>query len=82
MGRVEPHDGSRLAVNEDVIVVAVQFRVGPLGWFSHPAVRLEDEEPADATACFATLDLIASLRWVADNIAEFGGDPDCDTTSG
>lgn len=76
------YDGSRLAVNEDVIVVAAQFRVGPLGWFSHPAVRLEVEEPVDAAACFATLNLSASLRWVADNIAEFGGDPDCVTIFG
>ena len=70
------YDGSHLAVNEDVIVVAIQYRVGPLGWFAHPALRETAEQPEDETACFAILDQIASLRWVADNIAHFGGDPD------
>ncbi len=81
-GRSGLYDGSHLAVNEDVIVAAVQFRVGPLGWFSHPALRATAEERVDRAACFATLDLIASLRWIADNIASFGGDPDCVTIFG
>jgi para-nitrobenzyl esterase len=75
-GRSSKYDGSRLARNEDVIVVAVQYRVGPLGWFAHEALRANAETPEDACACFATLDLIASLKWVRDNIAAFGGDPD------
>lgn len=76
------YDGSHLAVNEDVIVVAVQYRVGPLGWFAHPALRETAQHPEDQAACFAILDQIASLRWVADNIAQFGGDPDCVTIFG
>ncbi|MGI9598665.1 MAG: carboxylesterase/lipase family protein [Acidimicrobiales bacterium] len=76
------YDGSRLAVNEDVIVVAVQYRVGPLGWFAHPALRHEAADPEDEAACFAILDLIASLHWVAGNIAEFGGNPECVTIFG
>ncbi|MGI9615700.1 MAG: carboxylesterase family protein [Acidimicrobiales bacterium] len=81
-GRSSLYDGSHLAVNEDVIVVAVQFRVGLLGWFSHPGLRENAEGPDDGAACFATLDLIASLRWIADNIAVFGGDPGCVTIFG
>ncbi len=76
------YDGSRLAVNEDVIVVVVQYRLGPLGWFSHQALRKGAEDPADAAACFATLDLIASLQWIAENITAFGGDPGCVTIFG
>ena len=75
-GRSSKYDGSLLAQNEKVVVVAVQFRVGPLGWFAHEALRASAQTPNDAAACFATLDLVASLAWVRDNIATFGGDPD------
>ena len=74
-GRSGSYDGSRLAKDGNVIVVAVQYRLGPLGWFAHPYVRDSARDPEDAAASFATLDLIASLRWVRDNIAVFGGDP-------
>lgn len=74
-GRSSQYDGSRLAQNENVIVIAVQYRVGPLGWFAHEALRASAQAPEDASACFATLDLIASLKWVRDNISAFGGDP-------
>lgn len=68
--------GDRLADNEDVIVVSVQYRLGPLGWFSHKVLREEAETPEDTSANFGTLDLIASLKWVRNNITEFGGDPE------
>lgn len=73
-GRSSSYDGSRLAVDGNVIVVAVQYRLGPLGWFAHPFIRESARDPQDAAASFATLDLIASLRWVRDNIDAFGGD--------
>ncbi len=74
-GRSSSYDGSLLAQAGDVIVVAVQYRLGPLGWFAHPLVRESARDPLDAAASFATLDLVAALRWVRDNIAAFGGDP-------
>ncbi len=74
-GRSSAYDGSRLAVHERVLVVAVQYRVGPLGWFAHPALRASARTPEDHAACFATLDLIAALEWVRDHVAVFGGDP-------
>ncbi|MEL7490391.1 MAG: carboxylesterase family protein [Pseudomonadota bacterium] len=70
------YDGANLAANENVIVVSVQYRLGPLGWFAHDALKQGAEVPEDAAANFGTLDLIASLQWVRDNIGAFGGDAD------
>lgn len=81
-GRSSAYDGSVLAANESVIVVAVQYRMGPLGWFAHEALRESAQTPEDAAANFGTLDIIASLQWVRDNIAAFGGDPGAVTLFG
>jgi len=59
-----------------VLVVAVQYRLGPFGWFRHPAIRAGAADPIEASGNFGTLDLIAALQWVRRNIAAFGGDPD------
>ncbi len=75
-GRSGAYDGSKLAINENVIVVAVQYRVGPLGWFANAAIRDSAQVPEDRAASFAVLDLAASLGWVQSNIAAFGGNPD------
>ncbi len=69
------YPGHKLAVNENVIVIGVQYRLGPLGWFSHEAF---DKEGAN----FGTLDLIAALHWVKDNATAFGGDPNLVTVFG
>lgn len=74
-GRAAQYDGANLALRENVVVVVVQYRLGPLGWFSHPALRDAAEDFDDAAANFALLDLAQSLRWVNANIAAFGGDP-------
>lgn len=70
------YDASRLASEENVIVVAVQYRLGPLGWFRHPSLRGPETSRKEASGNYALLDLIRSLRWVNRNISEFGGDPD------
>ncbi len=74
-GSIHAYDGSRLAQDQSVIIVAVQYRLGPLGFFSHPELRASAEHPDDAAANFALLDLIAALDWIEANIASFGGDP-------
>lgn len=64
-----------LPVHGQVIVVSVNYRLGVFGWFYHPALfddRCSDE---DKSGNFGTLDLIAALHWVQENIASFGGDP-------
>ncbi len=68
--------GSRLASAHGVIVVTVNYRLGPLGWFRHPALRAADTTPADDSGNFGTLDLIRALEWVKGNAAAFGGDPE------
>lgn len=74
-GSTIAYDGSRLAADRDVVVVAVQYRLGPLGFLSHPALRESAEVPEDRAANFALLDLVAALDWVGVNIDAFGGDP-------
>ena len=67
------YDGAKLAQAESVVVVTLNYRLGPLGWFHHPALGGESAE--DRSGNYGTLDLIAALRWVQTRINAFGGDP-------
>jgi len=67
------HDGSALATAYDVVVVTHNHRLGLLGYLF--LGDLLGDEYAQSGAC-GMLDIVAGLRWVRDNIAEFGGDPD------
>ncbi|MXP61756.1 carboxylesterase family protein [Roseomonas sp. M0104] len=71
LGSNRQYDPSRLAQAQGVIVVVPNYRLGTLGFLSHPALRAE----ADGAANLGLLDQQAALRWVRDNIAGFGGDP-------
>jgi para-nitrobenzyl esterase len=75
VGSARFYDGGNLAAREQLVVVGVNYRLGPLGWFSHPALRGEGTDPADASGNYGTLDLVRALEWVRANIAAFGGDP-------
>lgn len=68
----EPDYRGQVLAREDVVVVTVPYRMGVFGWFSHPA--LEDE--SGIAGNYGLLDLIASLEWIQEHIAAFGGDPD------
>ncbi len=72
--------GNALAAKAGVVFVSVNYRLGPLGWFSHPALKTGN--PEDDSGNFGTLDLIAALEWVRDDIAAFGGNPDNVTIAG
>jgi para-nitrobenzyl esterase len=69
------YDGSQLAAVHHVVVVTTNYRLGPFGWFRHPALRGPDTTPEDDSGNYGTLDLIQALRWVRQNIGAFGGDP-------
>ena len=69
------YDGARLAGSQNVVVVSFNYRLGPLGWFSHPALREGAQDQLEASGNFGTLDQIRALEWVQTNIDEFGGDP-------
>jgi len=73
-GRSEALDGTAF-VRRGVLLVTLNYRLGRLGFLSHPAL-----EPESANA--GLLDQVAALQWVQDNIVDFGGDPDRVTVAG
>ena len=56
-----------------VILVSINYRLGRLGFFAFPA--LSKENPNESKGNYAYMDQIAALKWVKQNIAAFGGDP-------
>jgi len=76
IGDARLYDGGRLAATQHVVVVALQYRLGPLGWFRNAALRADPDATAeDRSGNYGTLDIIQALRWVQQNIQVFGGDP-------
>ena len=67
------HNGEHLA-RKGVVLVSINYRVGPLGFLAHP--ELSSESPHHVSGNYGLLDMIAGLQWVKQNIAAFGGDPD------
>jgi para-nitrobenzyl esterase len=78
-GSVPLYDGDALA-RKGAIVVTMNYRLGPYGFFAHPA--LTAESPHKASGNYGLMDMLASARWVQSNIAAFGGDPDNVTVFG
>jgi para-nitrobenzyl esterase len=68
-----PADGQALAVADDAIVVAFNYRLGALGFLALPALAAAN--PQHTTGNYGLLDAIAALQWVQANAAAFGGDP-------
>jgi len=72
-GLKDLYDFSKMVSRHNVIVVRINYRLGPFGWFSHPAIQgLQNGD--DKTSNFGTLDIIMALKWVQNNISYFGGD--------
>lgn len=68
-------DGTHLARRHGIVVVTINYRLGYLG-----GLYLGDRDPARSN--LALQDMLLALRWVRDNIAAFGGDPDNVTIGG
>lgn len=72
-GHKGTYDFSRLAAREQVVVVVINYRLGPFGWFAHPALNGADLN-SPALANFGTLDMLEALSWTQQNIEAFSGD--------
>jgi para-nitrobenzyl esterase len=72
-GSVALYGGTNLA-RRGVVVVNMNYRVGPLGFLVYP--ELSKESGHSSSGNYGLLDQIAALQWVHKNIAAFGGDPD------
>jgi para-nitrobenzyl esterase len=80
-GSAREYGAAELAVRSDVVVVVVQYRLGPIGWIYHPALQ-SGTDPLSDSGNFGTLDTAQALKWIQQNIAAFGGDTNKVTVTG
>lgn len=73
------YDGVATA-QKDVVFVTINYRVGIFAFLAHP--ELSKEASYHSSGNYGLLDMIAGLKWVKENIAAFGGDPDQVTIGG
>lgn len=67
------YDGSNFA-RDGVVLVSINYRLGPLGYFAHPSLTTE-VGASEPLGSYGLMDQVAALQWVKRNIAAFGGDP-------
>ena len=70
----EPEFDAQEWAGKDVILVSINYRLGVFGFLTHP--DLCKEGPNGASGNYGIMDMIAALKWIRNNIAQFGGDPD------
>jgi len=73
------YDGEALA-RQGVVLVTINYRLGPFGFFAYPALSKESERGVSGN--YGLFDQIEALRWVKRNIAALGGNPECVTIFG
>jgi para-nitrobenzyl esterase len=67
-------DGGEYWASQGVIFVSVTYRLGVIGFFSHPLLSAESAHGVSGN--YGLLDQVAALKWIKKNIEQFGGDPD------
>ncbi|MGY1692956.1 carboxylesterase/lipase family protein [Geodermatophilus sp. SYSU D01105] len=77
-GSSNQHDMTELVALTGIVGVTMNYRLGALGFLGHPALTAEQGESGN----YGLMDQQAALRWVRQNIAAFGGDPDRVTIGG
>ena len=65
---------------EGIVYVSIEYRLGPLGFMAHPELSKESKDGISGN--YGIYDQICALRWIHDNIAAFGGDPEKVTICG
>jgi para-nitrobenzyl esterase len=60
-------------IQNGVMLVTINYRLGRLGFFAFPG--LSQDKPEEAKGNYGYMDQLAALKWVKQNIADFGGDP-------
>ena len=78
-GSVPLYDGEE-AARRGIVMVTINYRLGIFGFLAHP--DLSAESPRKVSGNYGILDQIAALRWIKENIASFGGDPNSVTIAG
>ena len=74
-GLKDLYDFNKMVKKHNVIVVRINYRLGPFGWFTHPSIQ-DFQSGLDKSSNFGTLDIIEALKWVQNNINFFNGDAD------
>ena len=79
-GSLDMYDGARLAREQGLVVVTINYRLGVLGYLAHPGLSAESEQGISGN--YGLMDQILALEWVKRNISAFGGDADNVTVAG
>ncbi len=66
------YSGKNMAERGNAVVVTIQYRLGPLGYLVHPGLELENINGVSGN--YGVLDQILALKWIRNNISNFGGD--------
>jgi len=78
-GTVPLYDGEAMS-RKGIVFVTINYRLGIFGFMAHPELSAESELKTSGN--YGILDQIAALKWVKENIASFGGNPDNVTIAG
>ncbi len=70
----EPEFDAQEWAGKDVVIVSINYRLGVFGFLTHP--ELSAESPNGVSGNYGILDQIEALKWIKNNISQFGGDPD------